>query len=124
MSLLNEYFYDTHKNWAWYRVPILSDKPSSEFIKFVRYSRDYQRYISEGMMDVFNQEVMRMKTVLERAVEIHSGQNAIGAINNFDAHKVLEKYPELVKKIKNKTLTLKDILKNGKNIFCWNRCRI
>lgn len=117
MSLLNEYFYDTHKNWAWYRVPILSDKPSSEFIKFVRYSRDYQRYISEGMMDVFNQEVMRMKTVLERAVEIHSGQNAIGAINNFDAHKVLEKYPELVKKIKNKTLTLKDILKNGKNIF-------
>lgn len=117
MSLLNEYFYDTHKNWAWYRVPILSDKPSSEFIKFVRYSKDYQRYISEGMMDVFNQEVMRMKTVLERAVEIHSGQNAIGAINNFDAHKVLEKYPELVEKIKNKTLALNDILKNGKNIF-------
>ena len=68
LSLMHEFFYDKGKKYAWYRVPILSNKPASEFIKFLRYSGvDYKENISRGLKKTFNSEIIRMKTVLERA---------------------------------------------------------
>ena len=74
LSLMNEYFYDKSTSnrgskLAWYRIPILANKPSSEFIRFTRYTgRKYKESITDGMKKVLNQEIMRIRTVLERAL--------------------------------------------------------
>lgn len=115
LSMMNEYFYDKAKKYAWYRVPILSNKPSSEFIKFKRYSgKNYKRNITAGLKKVMNQEILRMKTALERA-----SNPDIESISNFDiSKKVLNKNPKLAEKIANKeVLTIDDLVKDGKLVL-------
>lgn len=52
---------------AWYRIPIMSNKPVSEFIQFVRYDgATYKAQITEGFMNIFEQELSRIQTVKER----------------------------------------------------------
>lgn len=113
LSLMNEYFYDnSKKKWAWYRVPMLSNKPSSEFIRFTRYSgRNYQKTIKRGLKKILNQEILRFKAVLERSVNPD-----IETIKNFDiSNKTLGKNPQIVEKLKaKKPLTYSDLVKNGK----------
>ena len=112
-SLMSEYFYDTSKKkWAWYRVPMLSNKPSSEFIRFTRYSgRNYQKTIKRGLRKILNQEILRFKAVLERSVNPD-----IETIKNFDiSSKTLKNNPQIVEKLKaKKPLTHSDLVKNGK----------
>ena len=84
LAMINEFFYDSHKNWAWYRVPIMSDKPSAEFIKFKRFNVDYKKEISKGLKDVLNQEIMRIQTTIERAKLMLEGKVNIEPIKNFD----------------------------------------
>lgn len=72
LSLFTEYFSEGANDKqsrvpAWFRVPMLSNKPSSEFIRF--YSErgaNYKETITEGMMDIFNQELSRIQTVKMR----------------------------------------------------------
>ena len=113
LSLMNEYFYDnSKKKWAWYRVPMLSNKPSSEFIRFTRYSgRNYQKAIKRGLRKILNQEILRFKAVLERSVNPD-----IETIKNFDiSSKTLKNNPQIVEKLKaKKPLTHSDLVKNGK----------
>lgn len=113
LSLMNEYFYDnSKKKWAWYRVPMLSNKPSSEFIRFTRYSgRNYQKTIKRGLKKILNQEILRFKAVLERSVNPD-----IETIKNFDiSSKTLKNNPQIVEKLKaKKPLTHSDLVKNGK----------
>lgn len=72
LSLISEYFStDTGEADeympAWFRVPILSNKPSSEFIKFFSYRGDrYKGKIVDGMYDIFMQELSLIQTVLMR----------------------------------------------------------
>lgn len=118
LSLMSEYFYDDKGQWAWYRVPILANKPSSEFVRFKRYSgRNYKRDIKEGFRTVMDQEIMRMKTVLERAVNKNVEKiGTKGKTVTFDIKDgIIDS--KLAKKIKNGTLTFNDIIKNGKYIF-------
>lgn len=136
LSLLHEYFYDNKgaKRWAWYRIPILANKPSSEFLRFKRYSgKKYKREITNGLMKVFNQEVMRMRTVLERAVNPDVQKIGVKEKITFDIKdsklKIKNKKgkevlnTKLIKKlnaIKNGekgTLTLEDLVKDGKLVF-------
>lgn len=136
LSLLHEYFYNNKgtKKWAWYRIPILANKPSSEFLRFKRYSgKKYKREITNGLIKVFNQEVMRMKTVLERAVNPDIQKIGVKEKVTFDINdsklKIKNKKgkevlnTKLVKKlnaIKNGekgTLTLEDLVKDGKLVF-------
>lgn len=130
LSLLHEYFYDNKgaKKWAWYRIPILANKPSSEFLRFKRYSgKKYKREITNGLMKVFNQEVMRMKTVLERAVNPDVQKIGVKEKITFDIKdsqlKIKNKKGEkvantkLINKIKNGKLTLGDLVKDGKLVF-------
>lgn len=113
LSLMNEYFYDnSKKKWAWYRVPMLSNKPSSEFIRFTRYSgRNYQKTIKRGLRKILNQEILRFKAVLERSVNPD-----IETIKNFDiSSKTLKNNLQIVEKLKaKKPLTHSDLVKNGK----------
>lgn len=117
LSLMHEFFYDKTKNWAWYRVPILANKPSSEFIKFKRYTgAKYQDKIKKGLRMVADQELMRMKTVLERSV--NDDVELIGTKGKvcFDIKPdLLTK--ELKRKIVKGTLNFNDVIKNGKYIF-------
>ena len=73
LSLLAEYYSETadakqSRVPAWFRVPMLSNKPSSEFIKF--YSErgvNYKETITKGLKMIFDQELSRIQTVNMRA---------------------------------------------------------
>lgn len=116
MSLMQEYFYDKGGKWAWYRLPILANKPSSEFVRFARYSgKNYKRDIKKGLKKVFNQEILRIQTVLERAVL--SADSGINKIGSYDIDlKTLEKYlgekksKALASRIRNKEITKNDLV--------------
>lgn len=127
LSLMSEYFYDSDGRWAWYRLPIMSDKPSSEFVRFRRFSEvDYKDQITQKMENVFHQELMRIKTVLERSAnklnEDLYPDRATNAetIRYFDAYNELSK-PEnakLAEKIRDgKKLTHSDLVRDGKFIL-------
>lgn len=86
LSLFTEYFSEGANDKqsrvpAWFRVPMLSNKPSSEFIRF--YSErgaNYRETITNGMMDIFNQELSRIQTVLMRNLDNKDPR----FIKNFD----------------------------------------
>ena len=69
MSLLSSFFAEGAGNGrdgavAWYRIPILSNKPSEEYIRFYAdMGQDYKESISTKMAKVFNQELSRIQTV-------------------------------------------------------------
>ena len=69
MSLLSSFFAEGAGNGrdgavAWYRIPILSNKPSEEYIRFYAdMGQDYKESISTKMAKVFNQEFSRIQTV-------------------------------------------------------------
>ena len=69
MSLLSSFFAEGAGNGrdgavAWYRIPILSNKPSEEYIRFYAdMGQDYKEVISAKMAKVFNQELSRIQTV-------------------------------------------------------------
>lgn len=73
ISCLTNYFFSKTDNKnpdltpAWFRVPIQSNKPSSEFIKFFSYRGvDYKNKIIDGMMSFYRQELSRIDTVRKR----------------------------------------------------------
>lgn len=123
LSLMKEFFYDNKnkdKNkWAWYRIPILANKPSSEFVRFRRYGgskRYYKREIINGLKDVFDQELMRIKTVLERSVNPNVNKIGVKEKITFDIKDSMLT-PNLEKKIKTKKLTLKDLVTKDGLVF-------
>ena len=69
MSVFTEFFADGSKNYkgkkfAYYRLPMLSNKPSNEFIRFTRYSgATALAEITNGFLSIFNQELSRIQTV-------------------------------------------------------------
>lgn len=116
MSLMQEFFADKNKRWAWYRVPILSNKPSSEFIRFARYSgKSYKRNIKQGLSMVFIQEILRIQTVLERAAL--SEDSGVEKIKSYDINLKLLKdslgekqYRALIERIKGKKINAADMV--------------
>lgn len=66
---------------AWYKIPMMSNKPSFEFIKFLRYKGvDYQDTLTTHLVDVFTQELERIQTVLMRNLSKSDPEY----IKNFD----------------------------------------
>lgn len=87
LSLITEYFSESAKVEdrvpAWYRVPMQSNKPSSEFIKFYSYRGDgYKNAIVNGLHNMFLQEISRIQTILRR----NMSKNDPGFIKNFDTN--------------------------------------
>lgn len=86
LSLFTEYFSEEESAKqervpAWFRVPMLSNKPSSEFIRF--YSErgvNYKETITNGLKKIFDQELSRIQTVEMRGFE--GGDQKF--IKNFD----------------------------------------
>lgn len=88
LSLLTEYFSESSSDKqarvpAWFRVPMLSNKPSSEFIRF--YSErgaNYRDALTSGFKLIFNQELSRIQTVEMR----NFSKNDPRFIKNFDTN--------------------------------------
>ena len=72
LSVINEFFTDTTDSkesigTAWYKIPMMSNKPSAEFIKFIRYKGlTYKNDITNELINVYIQELMRIQTVIQR----------------------------------------------------------
>ena len=54
------------KQFAWYNFPIFSDSPVAKFIKFIRYTDDYEHDITKLLSNVVKQELGRIKLVMDR----------------------------------------------------------
>ena len=63
LSIITEYFSEPTdakqtRQYAWFRIPMLSNKPSSEFIKFFKYTgAGYQDSLVDGFHKIFLQEL-------------------------------------------------------------------
>lgn len=100
LVLLTEYWGDPDSakssiKYAWYHVPILSDSPSAEFIRFRKYTtgdvldkngkkRTYDDVILDKLVDLVNQEYDRIMLVRERDEAYQSGDNSVEPIANYD----------------------------------------
>lgn len=100
LALLTEYWGDPDSakssiKYAWYHVPILSDSPSAEFIRFRKYTtgdvldengkkRTYDDVILDKLVDLVNQEYDRIMLVRERDDAYQSGDKNVEPIANYD----------------------------------------
>lgn len=95
IAMLTEYWSDPNGKSAWYHVPILSDAPSAEFIKFNRYTTgsvldeqgnkmSYENIILDKMADIVSQEYDRIILVRQRDAEYQKGNPKITQIANYD----------------------------------------
>lgn len=100
LALLAEYWGDPDSakssiKYAWYHVPILSDSPSAEFIKFRKYTtgdvldengkkRLYDDVILDKLVDLVNQEYDRIMLVRERDEAYQRGDRSVEPIANYD----------------------------------------
>lgn len=87
LSLITEYYAESTKRKdqtpSWYRIPMQSNKPSSEFIKFYSYrGAGYKNSIANRMLDMFLQELSRIQTVRMR----NYSKNDPQFIKNFDTN--------------------------------------
>ena len=82
-SMMRAYFYDDNKNWAYYRVPTLSNKPSEEYIRFIRIHNGYESTIIEKLYDTFSYELDRIQAVRERRDNPYLSEDK--KIKNFDS---------------------------------------
>lgn len=63
-SMISMYLYDDHKASAFYRIPMMSNKPSEEYIKFDRIADGYRDVITDWLVDkTFAQELNRIRAV-------------------------------------------------------------
>lgn len=83
LSVLSEYHSEAD-NTAWFRIPMESNKPSEEFIRFLTYKdkNNYKGQIVEDLSDMVFMEISRIQTVLRR--NLSKGDK--GFIKNFDTN--------------------------------------
>lgn len=100
LALLTEYWGDPDSakssiKYAWYHIPILSDSPSAEFIRFRKYTtgdvldedgkkRTYDDVILDKLVDLVNQEYDRIMLVRERDEAYQRGDRSVEPIANYD----------------------------------------
>lgn len=100
IALLAEYWAEPESSkssvkYAWYHVPILSDAPSAEFIRFRKYTtgdvlddegntRTYDDVILDEMVNIVLQEYNRIMKVRERSRKYQNGDTSIEPIANYD----------------------------------------
>ena len=80
-SMISMYLYDDNAASAYYRMPIMSNKPTEEYIKFERMSVGYRETISKYLAEhTFYQELNRIRAVKDRNTILNKEQ----LIKNFD----------------------------------------
>lgn len=122
LSLMSEFFYDRNKKLAWYRAPIFSNKPSSEFIRFYRFAGSrYKEQLLRRFEDVCIQEIIRIQSVLQAAANNLDNEitqpiaNFNITISKKDSSEFKSSLQNILQKVKDKKeLTHEDLVKNGK----------
>lgn len=96
LVLLNEYLAEPKEKMAWYHLPIPSDAPSAEFIRFVRYTDGseideegnrltFQQSITNKIINIIQQEYDRIMLVRKRLDKYAQDKNSIKLIANYDS---------------------------------------
>ena len=127
LSLITEYYAEStkHKDQtpSWYRIPMQSNKPSSEFIKFYSYrGAGYKNSIANRMLDMFLQELSRIQTVRMR----NYSKNDFQFIKNFDTNgRKFNFLPVFNAYLENtaKDIAKRDILRNEDNTISDDNAR-
>lgn len=141
ISLMLEYRNGGDNNVGWFRVPMLANKPSNEFIRFFKktsvemqsldYAIDvvennegkpvnvtsikkYKQEILDGLWGTFQQELMRMRSVLERGLKQELEKDNIKNFDISSKTKSLLRKDLTLENIKEEDLKLL-IKDNGKN---------
>lgn len=129
LSLITEYFAESTGNNtnmvpAWFRVPMQSNKPSSEFIKFYSYRGEgYKDSIVYGLHNMFLQELSRIQTVRMRNMD----KKDAGFIKNFDTNgRKFNFLPVLNNYLENTAdkIAKRDILRNEDNTISSDNSRL
>lgn len=129
LSLITEYFAESTDNNtnmvpAWFRVPMQSNKPSSEFIKFYSYrGANYKDSIVYGLHNMFLQELSRIQTVRMRNMD----KKDAGFIKNFDTNgRRFNFLPVLNNYLANTAdkIAKRDILRNEDNTISSDNSRL
>ena len=129
LSLITEYFAESTDNntnmvTAWFRVPMQSNKPSSEFIKFYSYrGANYKDSIVYGLHNMFLQELSRIQTVRMRNMD----KKDAGFIKNFDTNgRRFNFLPVLNNYLENTAdkIAKRDILRNEDNTISSDNSRL
>lgn len=129
LSLITEYFAESTDNNtnmvpAWFRVPMQSNKPSSEFIKFYSYrGANYKDSIVYGLHNMFLQELSRIQTVRMRNMD----KKDAGFIKNFDTNgRRFNFLPVLNNYLENTAgkIAKRDILRNEDNTISSDNSRL
>lgn len=79
-SLLSHYLYS--KDLAYFRVPILGNKPSEEYIRFEKITDNYEAVITDWLFETLKQEADRIRAVKQRAE--YAKKHPEIKIKNFD----------------------------------------
>lgn len=113
-SMMRMYFFDNNKKWAYFRVPMLSNKPSEEYIKFERIHVGYKDTIVEYMLDIFTQEIDRIQAVRERQENINKDQKITskGKKETFDKRGLEFVFEDYLQKYKDGTYKDRQEYKN------------
>lgn len=127
LSLITEYYAESTKRKdqtpSWYRIPMQSNKPSSEFIKFYSYrGAGYKNSIANRMLDMFLQELSRIQTVRMRNYSKNDSQ----FIKNFDTNgRKFNFLPVFNAYLENtaKDIAKRDILRNEDNTISDDNAR-
>lgn len=129
LSLITEYFAESTDNNtnmvpAWFRIPMQSNKPSSEFIKFYSYrGANYKDSIVYGLHNMFLQELSRIQTVRMRNMD----KKDAGFIKNFDTNgRRFNFLPVLNNYLENTAdkIVKRDILRNEDNTISSDNSRL
>ena len=129
LSLITEYFAESTDNKtnmvpAWFRVPMQSNKSSSEFIKFYSYrGANYKDSIVYGLHNMFLQELSRIQTVRMRNMD----KKDAGFIKNFDTNgRRFNFLPVLNNYLENTAdkISKRDILRNEDNTISSDNSRL
>lgn len=129
LSLITEYFSEPESKKetmapAWFRVPMQSNKPSSEFIKFYSYRGEgYKNSIVYGLHNMFLQELSRIQTVRMRNMD----KKDASFIKNFDTNgRRFNFLPVLNNYLENTAdkIAKRDILRNEDNTISSDNSRL
>lgn len=129
LSLITEYFAESTDNNtnmvpAWFRIPMQSNKPSSEFIKFYSYrGANYKDSVVYGLHNMFLQELSRIQTVRMRNMD----KKDAGFIKNFDTNgRRFNFLPVLNNYLENTAdkIAKRDILRNEDNTISSDNSRL
>lgn len=129
LSLITEYFAESTDNNtnmvpAWFRIPMQSNKPSSEFIKFYSYrGANYKDSIVYGLHNMFLQELSRIQTVRMRNMD----KKDASFIKNFDTNgRRFNFLPVLNNYLENTAdkIAKRDILRNEDNTISSDNSRL